>query len=497
MVIHVCSGPLESGAKRNIDMQHTSNQSIQAPDPRRWRALALLCAAFFMVCLDGQIILLALPSIESQLGFTASGVQWVASAYMLALGGLLLLGGRLADLWGRRLVFVAATAAFLASSLACGLAMDPSFLIGARVVQGISAAAMTPSALSILMTTFEGSERNKALGLWSAMGAGGATAALLIGGPMTDLFGWRSVFFLNVPVCAIICVLSPSFMRESRSAEQKGSFDLAGAFTISAALVGLVLAITEIPNLGWTHPQILALLAASLALLAAFVQIERKSKSPLVPLTIFRSKALVGGNAAMLLSGALVFGQALLVSLYAQKVLGYSPLLVGLGTMIYSILSIFSSTLTGRWIGRSGARVAGLVGITLMGLGCALFTFIVPEGTYLMHLLPGLVLFGPGIGMAAVASSVAALSHVNESEAGLASGLNSAMFQIGGAVGVAITSTVGAAFAANGGTIADLNTGYVAGFWACVVMAAIGLPIVIALFPNNRVNHPVPAHLAV
>lgn len=477
-------------------MQNTSTDAVPAPDPRRWFALSLLCAAFFMVCLDGQIVLLALPSIEQQLGFSPAGVQWVVSAYMLALGGLLLLGGRLADIWGRRIVFLTATAAFLLASLACGMAMDGAFLIAARVIQGIAAAAMTPSALSILMTTFEGAERNKALGLWSAMGAGGATAALLIGGPLTDLFGWRAVFYLNVPVCALICVLSPFAMKESRAAGKKGGFDIWGALTVSAALVGLVLVISEVPNLGWLHPQTLSVLGVSLALLAAFVQIERKVADPLVPLGIFRIRTLVGGNVAMLISGALVFGQAMLVSLYAQKVLGYSPLVVGLSTMIYAILSIVTSTLSGRWISRAGARTLGLWGVALMGLGCALFTRIVPQGEYLMHLLPGLVLFGPGIGIAAVSSSVAALSEVKESEAGLASGLNSAMFQIGGAVGVAVTATVAAAYSSGASTPAELNAGYVAGFWACVIMAVACLPVVLLLFSNRKLSGPAPAHMA-
>lgn len=473
------------------------SNNVSAPDPRRWTALAVLCVAFFMVCLDGQIVLLALPSIEAQLGFSASAVQWVMSAYMLALGGLLLLGGRISDLWGRRRLFMASTAAFLLASLACGLSGDPGFLIGARVVQGIAAAVMTPSALSILMTTFEGNERNRALGLWSAMGAGGATAALLIGGPLADWLGWRWVFFINVPICLVILALSPFKLRESRAVGTRGGFDIGGAVTITAALVALVLAITEVPSLGWIHPQTLGLLAATLVMVGMFVLIELRVTNPLVPLSIFRSRSFVGGNLTMLLAGALVFGMALLVSLYAQKVLGYSPLVVGLATMIYSILSIVSSTLAGRWIGWAGARGIGLIAMLLMGAGCALFTFITPEGTYLMHLLPGLIAFGPGIGMAAVAGSVAALSKVKSADAGLASGINSAMFQIGGALGVAITATVAVSQTGPSDTLSALSNGYAAGFWACVVMAGVGALLVLLLLSRDRAPVSAPAHLGV
>jgi MFS family permease len=329
------------------------------------------------------------------------------------------------------------------------------------------------------------------------MGAGGATAALLIGGPLADWLGWRWVFFINVPICLMILALSPFKLRESRAVGTRGGFDIGGAVTITAALVALVLAITEVPSLGWIHPQTLGLLAATLVMVGMFVLIEMRVTNPLVPLSIFRSRSFVGGNLTMLLAGALVFGMALLVSLYAQKVLGYSPLVVGLATMIYSILSIVSSTLAGRWIGWAGARGIGLIAMLLMGAGCALFTFITPEGTYLMHLLPGLIAFGPGIGMAAVAGSVAALSKVKSADAGLASGINSAMFQIGGALGVAITATVAVSQTGPSDTLSALSNGYAAGFWACVVMAAVGALLALLLLSRDRAPVSAPAHLGV
>jgi MFS family permease len=271
--------------------------SAQEPDPRRWKALALLCVAFFMVILDAQIVILGLPSIERDLGFAEGDGQWVMTAYLLSFGGLLLLGGRSADLLGRRRMFIVGTALFLATSLLCGLAWTGGVLIAARVVQGASAAIMAPTALSILMTTFEeGAERNKALGIWSAIGALGATAALLIGGPLTDGLGWEWIFFINVPVAAVLLALSPALLRESRDAGPRRTYDVAGALTVTGALVALVYAVSEAPRVGWGDDQTIGLLVLSVALATVFVRVESRSAAPLVPLRIFRSRSLVGGN---------------------------------------------------------------------------------------------------------------------------------------------------------------------------------------------------------
>src|SRR4029450_12272249 len=268
------------------------------PDPRRWSALALLCGAFFMVILDAAIVTVALPCIEKELDFSAQGLQWVVSAYALTFAGLLLLGGRAADLLGRRRVFMFGVVVFPFSSLLCGLAWSDTALIGARAFQGIGAAIMTPSALSIITTTFaEGAERNKALGIWGALGGIGATTAWLIGGPIVDGLGWEWIFFINIPVGLAALALSPFLLRESRATLAKRSYDPAGALTITGALALLVYAIVEAPDRGWGDPQTIFLLAGSGVLLAAFALIESRQRAPLVPLRIFRRRAIVGAHA--------------------------------------------------------------------------------------------------------------------------------------------------------------------------------------------------------
>ena len=322
-------------------------------DPRRWKALALLCTAMFMVILDSQIVILAVPAIEADLGFAAGSVQWVMSSYLLSFGGLLLLGGRSADLLGRRRMFMIGTALFLLASLACGLAWTGTALIAVRVVQGVSAAIMAPTALSILMTTFdEGSERNKALGIWSAIGGIGATSALLIGGPITDSLGWEWIFFINVPVAGALLALGPTLLRESSDRSLGRSYDVAGAVTITAALVLLVYAIVEAPGAGWISSQTIGLLSGSAVLVALFAFIETRAAVPLAPLRIFRSRTLIGGNLVMLLVGMAAFGMSLILSLYAQKVLGYSALKFGLGTAGHDRDD------PGRVVRRAGARHA-------------------------------------------------------------------------------------------------------------------------------------------
>src|SRR4029450_12850827 len=296
-----------------------------APDPRRWWALALLCGAFFMVILDAAIVTVALPSIEAKLGFSAQGLQWVVSAYALTFAGLLLLGGRAADLLGRRRVFMVGVAGFTLASWLCGLAWSDRALIGARAFQGMGAAIMTPSALSIITTTFEeGAERNKALGIWGALGGIGATTAWLIGGPLVDGPGWEWIFFINIPVGLAALALSPVLLRESRAATAKRSYDPAGALTITGALFLLVYAVVEAPNTGWGDPQTILELAGSAALLAAFALIESRQRAPLVPFRIFRRRTIVGANAVMLVFGMLPYGLGFILTLYAQQVLGYS-----------------------------------------------------------------------------------------------------------------------------------------------------------------------------
>jgi len=457
------------------------------PDPRRWKALALLCTAFFMVILDSAIVVVALPSIDADLGFSTGDLQWALSAYLLSFGGLLLLGGRAADLLGRRRVFMLGTGLFALASLGCGLAGSVAALIVARIVQGVAAAIMTPTALSILTTTFEeGAERNKALGIWAAIGGVGATAAWLVGGPITDGLGWEWIFFINVPLALGVVALSPLLLRESRARERARRFDVAGAVTITAALVALVYAVVEAPEAGWTDAQTLGLIGISAALIALFAGIEARSAAPLVPLRVFRSRALVGGNLVLLSLGMLAFGMPFTLTQYAQGVLHYSPLEFGLASVVMPVTAALGS-ITGQAIAtKRGLRSITLAGMILTGLGCLLLTQVSVGGSYLGDIFFGLLLFGPGLGAVYVAGSIASLAGVAEADAGLASGLNNSAFQIGGAVGVAILSTVAVSHADAADPLVALTNGYQAAFATAIIFAALGLLAAIALLGKLR-----------
>jgi EmrB/QacA subfamily drug resistance transporter len=451
----------------------TSNHT--SPDPRRWKALALLCTAFFMVILDSAIVVVALPSIDADLAFSAEGLQWVLSAYLLSFGGLLLLGGRAADLLGRRRMFVIGTALFAVASLGAGLAGTTAALLIARAVQGVAAAIMTPTALSIVMTTFpEGAERNKALGIWGSTGAIGGTAAWLIGGPVTSGLGWEWIFFINVPVAAGVAALSPVLLRESRGHMGQRRFDVAGAITITGALVALVYAVVQAPDVGWTDPQTLGLLALAAVLTAVFAVIESRSAAPLAPLSVFRSRALVGGNLVLFALGTMAFGVPFILTQYAQEVLHWSPIHFGVASVVMPLSAVIGTFSAQALATKGGVRAVAVVGMALTGLGSLLLTQVSVGGTYLGDLFFALVLLGPGIGAAYVAGSIASLTGVAETEAGLASGLNNAAFQIGGAVGVAIVSSVAVSGAHGAVTLTALTHGYRSAFAAAIAVAALG-----------------------
>jgi EmrB/QacA subfamily drug resistance transporter len=464
------------------------------PDPRRWKALALLCTAFFMVILDSAIVVVALPSIGADLGFSPANLQWVLSAYLLSFGGLLLLGGRAADLLGRRRVFMAGTALFAVASLGAGLSGSVAALIVARVVQGLAAAFMTPTALSIVTTTFEeGAERNKALGIWAAIGGIGATAAWLVGGPITDELGWEWIFFINVPVALAVVALSPALLRESRDRSHGRRFDFAGAATITAALVALVYAVVEAPKAGWADGQTLGLLALSAALIALFVLIEARSAAPLAPLRVFRSPALVGGNLVLLALGMLAFGMPFILTQYAQEVLHYSPLEFGFASVVMPVTAALGSIAGQAVATRGGLRPVASVGLALTGLGCLLLTQVSVDGSYLGDIFFGLLLFGPGLGATYVAGSIGSLAGVAESDAGLASGLNNSSFQIGGAIGVAILSTVAVSEAQGPNPLAALTHGFQSAFATAIIFAAVGLVAAVAVLGRLRLPAPEPA----
>ena len=464
-----------------------SNPQHIRPDPRRWQALALLCTAFFMVILDSAIVVVALPSIDADLAFSAGDLQWVLSAYLLSFGGLLLLGGRAADLLGRRRMFIVGTGLFALASLGAGLAGTSEALLAARAVQGVAAAIMTPTALSILMTTFqEGAERNKALGIWGSTGAVGGTAAWLVGGPITDGLGWEWIFFINVPVALLVAALTPVLVRESRASSGKRRFDIGGAVTITAALVALVYAVVEAPAAGWGDGQTLGLLALAAVLIMIFIGIESRSVAPLAPLGVFRSRALVGGNLVLLALGTTGFGVPFILTQYSQEVLGWSPIQFGLASIVMPVTAVIGTFTAQAIATKGGVRPVAVVAMALTGVGSLLLTQVSVGGSYLGDLFFALLILGPGIGAAYVAGSIASLTGVAEADAGLASGLNNASFQIGGAVGVAILSTVAVSGAHGAGSAAALTAGYRSAFAVAIAIAALGVLAASLLLGGRR-----------
>jgi EmrB/QacA subfamily drug resistance transporter len=466
-------------------------QSTNQPDPRRWKALALLCGAFFMVILDAAIVVVALPSMEADLGFAPEDLQWVLSAYALTFGGLLLLGGRAADLLGRRRVFMVGLAFFTLASLLCGLAWSPSALVIARAIQGIGAAIMTPTALSILTTTFaEGAERNKALGIWGSLGGIGGTAGWLIGGPLTDL-SWELIFFLNVPIGAVALLLSPRLLRESRGSAARRGYDPLGALTVTAALVVLVYALVEAPEVGWGDGQTVALLAGSAVLLAIFAVIETRTAAPLLPLRFLRSRTLVGANVVMLFFSTVAFGFPFLLTLYSQQVLGYGPVEFGLTSIVFPIGAAVGAITGQGLVLKIGFRPVALIGLLLLGAGSLYLTQVSVGGSYFGDVFLGLLLCGPGVGFTFVTVSIAALAGVPEHQAGLASGLSNTSFQIGAALGVAVVSTIAVSrttdvLTAGGDQVLALTEGFQSGFVACIALTAAGVVFALATLGQKR-----------
>lgn len=448
-----------------------------------------------MVILDGTIVYVALPSIDEALGFSDSGLQWVMSAYLLSFGGLLLLGGRSADLLGRRRMFMVGVALFAGSSLLCGLAWSDQVLVAARVLQGVAAAIMAPTALSLLMAVFdEGHERNKALGIWGGIGGVGATSGLLIGGLVTEGLGWEWVFFINVPVGLGVLALCPALLPESRAPTRRRVFDVAGAVMITGALVLLVYAVSEAPDVGWTGVQTIGSIAASVALIAAFLRIEARSVAPLVPLRIFRSRTLVGGNLVLLTAGAVVDGMLIIVTLYAQEVLGYSTLQFGLGVAVMTVMSVIGAVIGQALVTRIGPRPVALTGMILVGGACLLLTQVSPDGSYFGDLFLCLLLFGAGLGATFVASQIAGLAGVAEKESGLAAGLVDSSFNVGGALGIAVLSSVAVSrtedvlAGAGRGTEPSLamTEGFQSAFLVAVGIAALGGLLAWLLFEREE-----------
>jgi len=452
-----------------------------ASERTKWYALALICAVQFMVVLDIAIVNVALPSIQIDLGFSQENLQWVISAYALAFGGFLLLGGRLADILGRRRVFMAGLVIFSLGSLLCGLAWSDEALIASRFLQGLGAAAITPSALSILTTTFaEGRERNIALGAWGAVGGFGAAAGVLLGGILTDLLSWEWIFFVNVPVGLVALVLAPVLLAESRDARGQ-SHDVLGAVLITSGLVLLVLGITQGRSWGWTSAETIAVFTASAVLHLAFLGWERRQRDPLVPLSIFvRLQTLTAANVAGFVMGTAMFSMFLMLTLYMQSVLGFSPLETGVGYLAVAGTAVIWANVAAAAVNRVGVKPALVFGMSLLTLGLLYFTQVSVDGSYWTDLFPGFLIIGLAIPFAFVPVTIAALAGTKPHEAGLASGLINTSQQIGGAVGIALLSTIAVSTTDNAlsdGTAVPqaLTDGFVNAFWAGAAIAFVGV----------------------
>ena len=447
---------------------------------RKWFALALLLGVQFMVVLDIAIVNVALPSIQTDLGFSQGNLQWVVSAYALLFGGFLLLGGRVADLIGRRRVFVGGLVVFTAASLLSGLAWGEGSLIGARALQGLGAAMITPAALSILTTTFaEGKERNAALGAWGAVGAFGAVAGVLLGGVLTDALSWEWIFFVNIPVGIVGLALAPLLLNESRDAEAK-SFDVPGAALVTGGLVTLVYAITQANDYGWGSAATIGLFTTAAVLLAGFIGWESRTREPLVPFAIFRLRTLVGANIVGLIMGTAMFAMFLMLTLYMQQVLHYSAMKTGVAYLAVAGTAIVWSALAAQLVTRIGVKPVLVVGMTTLSLGLLYFTQVSVGGSYVGDLLPGFLLIAVGLGFTFVPVSIAALAGVQPSEAGLASGLINTTQQIGGALGIAVlssiaTSTTENAVASGDAVSSALTDGFQAAFIGAAAIALVGI----------------------
>jgi EmrB/QacA subfamily drug resistance transporter len=456
---------------------------IREGDRRHWLILSVLVVAQFMVVLDVAIVNVALPTIKNDLHFTEGGLQWVITAYAIVFGGVLLLGGRMADLLGRRRIFMVGMAVFTIFSLLDGLAWSSASLIAFRGLQGLGAALLAPAALSILTTTFrEGRDRNVALGIWGAASGSGGAAGVLLGGALTSALSWSWIFFINVPVGILVLAISPVLLKESRADLDHRHFDTAGAASITGGLMLLVYALTHASQHGWATAETIGLLAASAALVIGFVVIEMRSPAPLLPLRIFRLRTLTASNITALLLGAAVFSQFFLLTLYMQQVLHYSALKTGVAYIALTLSIIGFSAVSQALVTRVGIRLVLPVGMALSTAGLILYAQLPVHGTYFSNLFPAFILSGIGLAFAFVPVSIGGLTGVKADDAGVASGLLNTNQQIGGAIGVAIATTIATTYTShyiNGhpgvGSLdaAALTHGFQIAFYVLAALAAL------------------------
>ena len=464
---------------------------------RRWLALLVLCLGDLMIVLDTTIVNVALPSIRTELGFTEASLAWVVNAYLLTFGGFLLLGGRLGDLFGRRRLFLVGIALFTLASLACGLASTQWFLVAARGVQGLGGAIVSAVALSLMMTLFtEPAERARAMGVFGFVAAGGGSIGVLLGGVLTDTLDWHWIFLVNIPVGVVVCAFSLLLLPAASGQAASRHLDIAGAVTITAALMLAVFAIVNGNGAGWTSGQTIGLLAAAVALLAVFLAIESLVRSPLMPLRLFRHRNVATANIVGVLWAAAMFAWFFLSALYFQFVLGYSPLQVGLAFLPANlIMGAFSLGLSAKLVMRFGIRAPLAVGLMLAAVGLGLLARAPAGGTFAADVLPSMVLLGLGAGIAFNPMLLAAMSDVAPDQSGLASGLVNTSFMMGGALGLAILASLATArteaLAASGaGHLAALNGGYDAAFLVGALFAASASALGAALLRGRAAAAP-------
>jgi EmrB/QacA subfamily drug resistance transporter len=456
-------------------------------------ALALLATTQFVLILDIAIVTVALPSIGTDLHFASADLSWVINAYALMFGGFLLLGGRMSDLIGRRRMFMAGLIIFTGASLAGALAQSALWLVIARGTQGLGAALVSPAALSLVMTLFpEGAERNKALGIWGAVAGSGGAAGAILGGVLTDVFSWQAVLYVNIPVGITAVALAPRLLPEGRDIAGIRSFDLAGAVSVTAGLALLIYAVVDAPHAGWASTQTLVLGAVALALIAAFLAIEATAKRPLLPLQTFRNRMLRSANIGALLTTAALFPMWFLLTLYTQRVLGYTPLQAGLAQLPIALLIVATAAPAQQLVTRIGPRIPFATGLLLVAGGLFWFSRISPDGTFLADILGPSILAGTGGAMAFIAGTIAATTGASDEDAGLASGLLNTSQQVGGAIGTAAIAAIATAQTTDalgtGSTLpVALTEGYHTGYLVIASVALAAAAVVAALVPGRRV----------
>jgi EmrB/QacA subfamily drug resistance transporter len=454
---------------------------------QRWKAFALLVVTYFIAIVDFTIVNVALTTIGRELRFPESDLQWLVTAYGLTFAGFLLLGGRAADLLGRRRVLMAGLAVFTAASLAGGLATSDTFLIVMRGIQGLGTALVLPAALSIVMNMFsEGAERNKALGIWGGVGALGGTVGLLAGGILTTYAGWRYIFFFNVPIGVAALALAPKVVPESRARSGPRRYDAFGAVSITAALLVLVYAISQAPQVGWTATQTVALLAVGAALFALFLVVEARVEAPLLPLRLFRLGSVAGSNAVGFLLGASFLTFVFLGTLYMQQVLGFSALATGAAWMTASVTSLACAGLSQRIVTRTSPKLVMAFGMALIGAGTLWATQAPAGGTFWPDLAGPFFVAGIGTAFAFIPVSIGALAGVTERDAGVAAGLVNTSQNFGAAIGVAVASSIAASYSrtlAHHGdaTAAALTGGFQRALWVCGLTALAAIPVAFVL----------------